>query len=46
MTQIVVIGGGAAGFFGAIKAAESNPKAGVTILEAAKEPLVKVRISG
>jgi len=46
MTQIVVIGGGAAGFFGAIKAAEFNPKAGVTILEAAKEPLAKVRISG
>jgi predicted Rossmann fold flavoprotein len=46
MTQIVVIGGGAAGFFGAIQAAESNPKANVIILEAGKEPLVKVRISG
>jgi predicted Rossmann fold flavoprotein len=46
MTQIVVIGGGAAGFFGAIQAAESNPQAHVIILEAAKEPLVKVRISG
>lgn len=44
--QIVVIGGGAAGFFGAIQAAVSFPRARVTLLEAAREPLGKVRISG
>jgi predicted Rossmann fold flavoprotein len=44
--QIVAIGGGAAGFFGAIACAEANPNARVTLLEAGKEPLAKVRISG
>lgn len=44
--QIVVIGGGAAGFFGAIAAAEAHPEAQVTLLEAAAKPLSKVRISG
>lgn len=44
--QIGVIGGGAGGFFGAIAAAEANPTAQVTLLEAAPEPLSKVRISG
>jgi predicted Rossmann fold flavoprotein len=44
--NIVVIGGGAAGFFGAIACAEANPQARVTILEAGSEPLAKVRISG
>ncbi|QKD84832.1 NAD(P)/FAD-dependent oxidoreductase [Thermoleptolyngbya sichuanensis A183] len=43
---ILIIGGGAAGFFGAIAAAESCPSAHVTLLEAAREPLGKVRISG
>jgi hypothetical protein len=42
----VVIGGGAAGFFGAIVCAETCPQAQVTLLEAARQPLAKVRISG
>lgn len=44
--KIVVIGGGAAGFFGAIACAESNPEAQVTLLEASRQLLAKVRISG
>ncbi|MDX2100458.1 MAG: NAD(P)/FAD-dependent oxidoreductase [Leptolyngbyaceae cyanobacterium bins.59] len=44
--QIVVIGGGAAGFFGAIAAANQSPEAQVTILEAGRQLLSKVRISG
>lgn len=44
--KIGVIGGGAAGFFGAIAAAEASPEAEVTLLEAGKECLAKVRISG
>ncbi|EKQ66962.1 flavoprotein, HI0933 family [Leptolyngbyaceae cyanobacterium JSC-12] len=43
---IVVIGGGAAGYFGAIAAAEAYPCAHVIVLEAARHPLAKVRISG
>jgi len=46
MTQIVVIGGGAAGFFGAIQAAACHPQAQVTILERGQEVLSKVKISG
>ena len=44
--KIVVIGGGAAGFFGAIAAAEAHPHAQVTLLEASSQVLAKVRISG
>ncbi|WP_016952929.1 NAD(P)/FAD-dependent oxidoreductase [Anabaena sp. PCC 7108] len=44
--QIVVIGGGAAGFFGAIACAEANPEAKVTLIEASRQPLAKVLISG
>ena len=44
--EIIIIGGGAAGFFAAIACAETNPHARVTILEASKQPLSKVRISG
>jgi predicted Rossmann fold flavoprotein len=43
--EVVVIGGGAAGFFGAIHAAQS-PHTRVTLLEAGRQPLAKVRISG
>ncbi|AKG20832.1 NAD(P)/FAD-dependent oxidoreductase [Calothrix sp. 336/3] len=43
--QIVIIGGGAAGFFAAIAAAE-NSQMQVTLLEASRQPLAKVRISG
>jgi len=41
---VVVLGGGAAGFFAAIRAAELG--ASVTILEAAARPLQKVLVSG
>ena len=44
-TQVAVIGGGAAGYFGAIAAA-GNPFARVTLYEAGSQPLAKVRISG
>jgi predicted Rossmann fold flavoprotein len=44
--KIVVIGGGAAGFFGAIAAAEAHPHAQVTLLEASAQVLAKVRVSG
>ena len=44
--HIVVIGGGASGFFGAITAAETFPEATVTILEKTRTVLNKVRISG
>lgn len=45
-TRIVVAGGGAAGFFGAISAAEKNPQATVILLEKGAHLLAKVRISG
>ncbi|MEY3333379.1 MAG: hypothetical protein RLZZ176_1679 [Cyanobacteriota bacterium] len=44
--KIVVIGGGAAGFFGAIACAQTNPRAQVTLIEASRQPLAKVLISG
>lgn len=44
--DILVIGGGAAGFFTAINAAEMNPGAKIIILERGKTVLNKVRISG
>ena len=44
--NVIVIGGGAAGFFGAIACAEANPQLQVTLLEAGQKPLAKVRISG
>jgi predicted Rossmann fold flavoprotein len=45
--RVLVAGGGAAGFFAAITAAEKLGAAGtVTILEATQHPLAKVRVSG
>ncbi|MEP0779434.1 NAD(P)/FAD-dependent oxidoreductase [Microcoleus sp. ZQ-A2] len=44
--RIIVIGGGAAGFFGAVTCASAHPHAQVTLLEAGRQPLSKVRISG
>jgi predicted Rossmann fold flavoprotein len=44
--NVIVIGGGAAGFFGAIACAEANPQLKVTLIEAGQKPLAKVRISG
>lgn len=40
------MGGGAAGYFAAIAAAENHPRAQVTLLEATRHPLSKVRVSG
>ena len=46
-TRVVVVGGGAAGFFGAIACAEILGAAGEVILyEATAHPLAKVRVSG
>lgn len=44
--RVIVIGGGAAGCFGAIACAEAHPQTQVTLLEAGRAPLGKVRISG
>ena len=44
--NIIIIGGGAAGFFAAIRAAECNPAAQVIILEKGKDVLGKVKVSG
>lgn len=44
--DVIVAGGGAAGFFTAINIAEANPKLKIAILERGKEVLSKVRISG
>jgi len=44
--DIIIIGGGAAGFFAAINIAEQHPELSVTILERGKEGLQKVKISG
>lgn len=44
--DILIIGGGAAGFFSAINIVENNPRLKIAILERGKEVLSKVRISG
>ncbi len=44
--KVVIIGGGAAGFFAAINLKMFVPDIQVTILEAASSPLAKVRVSG
>jgi len=44
--EVLILGGGAAGFFAAIACAEHNPAARVRILEKGKEVLGKVKISG
>ena len=44
--DIIIIGGGAAGFFAAINIAEQHPELSVVILERGKEGLQKVKISG
>ncbi|MFA6960529.1 MAG: NAD(P)/FAD-dependent oxidoreductase [Opitutaceae bacterium] len=45
-TRVIVVGGGAAGFFAAIACAEANPAARVVLYEATAHPLAKVRVSG
>jgi len=44
--DVIIIGGGAAGFFAAINCAEQNPDLSICILEKAKEGLQKVKVSG
>lgn len=44
--DVIIIGGGAAGFFAAIHAAENFPKLRIAVLEKNKEVLNKVKISG
>ena len=44
--DIIIVGGGAAGFFAAINIAEQHPELSVAILERGKEGLQKVKISG
>src|SRR4030095_14058017 len=44
--QLIVIGGGAAGFFCALNAAALNPNLQVTILEKTNKLLSKVKVSG
>ncbi len=44
--RVVIVGGGAAGFFAAIACAECSPTTRVTILEKGPQFLSKVRISG
>jgi len=46
MNKIIIIGGGAAGYFTAINAKENNPDLDITILEKGKAVLQKVKISG
>ncbi len=44
--DVIIIGGGAAGFFAAINIAEQNPNLKVAILERTKVGLAKVKVSG
>lgn len=46
MIRIAIIGGGPAGFFGAVSAAGYKTSDEITIFEATQQPLGKVRISG
>lgn len=46
MYDVLIIGGGAAGFFAAIHIAEENPELKVVLLERGKEVLTKVKVSG
>jgi len=44
--DVIVVGGGAAGFFAAISAKSANPQLTVLVLEASQRVLTKVKISG
>ncbi|MFT6369953.1 MAG: putative flavoprotein YhiN, partial [Maribacter sp.] len=46
MHDVIVIGGGAAGFYSAIHIAEGLPNLNIAILERGKEVLTKVKVSG
>jgi predicted flavoprotein YhiN len=44
--DLIVIGGGAAGFYGAVHAAERKPGLRILLLEKSNKVLAKVKISG
>ncbi len=44
--DVIIIGGGAAGFYSAIQLAEANPKLSIAIFERGKTVLGKVKVSG
>ena len=44
--DVIIIGGGAAGFFAAINITEQNPSLKVALLERGKDGLAKVKVSG
>ncbi|WP_055447677.1 NAD(P)/FAD-dependent oxidoreductase [Lacinutrix mariniflava] len=44
--DVIVVGGGASGFFAAINIAEQNPNIKVAVLERGKDVLTKVKVSG
>lgn len=46
MYDVIIIGGGAAGFYSAIHIAEARPELKIAILERGKEVLGKVKVSG
>ncbi len=46
MFDVIIIGGGAAGFYAAIHIAEAAPKLKIAILERGKDVLSKVKVSG
>jgi predicted Rossmann fold flavoprotein len=46
MSKVIIIGGGAAGYFTAINAKEKNPELDIMILEKGNDVLQKVKISG
>jgi len=46
MKKFIIVGGGAAGYFAAINAAELNPDLEVVILEGSNKVLQKVKVSG
>lgn len=46
MYDVIIIGGGAAGFYSAIHIAEANPQLKIVILERGKNVLSKVKVSG
>lgn len=46
MFDLIIVGGGAAGFFGAIQACEKRPGLSVVILEKTSKVLSKVKVSG
>ena len=46
MFDVIIIGGGAAGFYTAIHIAEAKPNLKIAILERGKDVLGKVKVSG